>query len=107
MNGVWIGRFPSLSKLPELVRKRLEAESRIVNLSEGTRIFGPGQSPANFLLLLAGTIRVQQISESGREIVLYRVSAGESPGRWTSSTATAPARIFCGWLKRIASRLIG
>ncbi len=78
MTGAWIDRFPSLAKLPEQVRKRLETESRIVSLPEGTRIFGPGQSPANFLLLLDGTIRVQQISENGREIVLYRVSAGES-----------------------------
>jgi CRP/FNR family transcriptional regulator len=30
------------------------------------------------LLLLAGTVRVQQTSDSGREIVLYRVRAGES-----------------------------
>jgi CRP/FNR family transcriptional regulator, anaerobic regulatory protein len=78
MNGTWIDRFPSLAKLPAEVRRRLEAESRIVTLPEGTRIFGSGQSPANFLLLLDGTIRVQQVSENGREIVLYRVSAGES-----------------------------
>jgi CRP/FNR family transcriptional regulator, anaerobic regulatory protein len=78
MNGAWIGRFPSLAKLPVQVRGRLEAESRIVTLPEGTRIFGSGQSPANFLLLLDGSIRVQQVSENGREIVLYRVSAGES-----------------------------
>ena len=78
MTGAWIDRFPSLAKLPEQVRRRLETESRIVSLPEGTRIFGPGQSPANFLLLLDGTIRVQQVSENGREIVLYRVSAGES-----------------------------
>ena len=78
MIGAWIDRFPSLNTLPEPVRKRLEADSRIVALPEGTRIFGAGQSPANFLLLLEGSIRVQQVSEGGREIVLYRVSAGES-----------------------------
>lgn len=78
MNGGWIDRFPSLKELPAELRQHLQAESRIVVLPEGTRIFGPGQSPSNFLLLLDGTIRVQQVSESGREIVLYRVSAGES-----------------------------
>ena len=30
------------------------------------------------MLMLDGTVRVQQVSEGGREIVLYRVSAGES-----------------------------
>lgn len=34
--------------------------------------------PENLLLLLDGTVRVQQVSDSGREIVLYRVHAGES-----------------------------
>lgn len=78
MTTAWIDRFPSLKNLPDSVRQRLLSESRIVALPEGTRIFGAGQSPQNFLLLLEGSIRVQQVSESGREIVLYRVSAGES-----------------------------
>jgi CRP/FNR family transcriptional regulator, anaerobic regulatory protein len=78
MDGSWIDRFPPLMKLPAELRERLRTESRTVALHEGTRIFGPGQSPSHFLLLLKGTIRVQQVSESGREIVLYRVSAGES-----------------------------
>jgi CRP/FNR family transcriptional regulator len=50
----------------------------VVDLPAGTRIFGPGQSPENYLLLLEGTVRVQQVSENGREIVLYRVAAGQS-----------------------------
>ncbi len=74
----WIERFPALKQLPEEIQQRLQAEGRIVTLPEGTRIFGPGQSPSNFLLLLDGSIRVQQVSESGREIVLYRVAAGQS-----------------------------
>jgi CRP/FNR family transcriptional regulator len=78
MTGTWIERFPALHKLPPGVQQRLVAESRVVNLPEGTRIFGAGQPAANFLLLLNGSIRVQQVSEGGREIVLYRVSAGES-----------------------------
>jgi CRP/FNR family transcriptional regulator len=78
MTGTWIDRFPALKDLKDEARKRLQAESRTVALAQGTRIFGSGQTPANFLLLLEGSIRVQQTSESGREIVLYRVLAGES-----------------------------
>ncbi len=79
MNGpAWIDRFPGLENLPDEQRKRLEQESRVIALPEGARIFGPGQAPSNFLLLLSGNILVQQVSENGREIVLYRVSAGES-----------------------------
>lgn len=74
----WISQFPGLSSLEEPIRARLIAQSVIISVPKGTVIFGPGKAPENLLLLLAGTIRVQQTSESGREIVLYRVSAGES-----------------------------
>jgi len=53
-------------------------ESAVVSVPRGTVIFGPGKAPENLLLLLSGTVRVHQTSESGRDIVLYRVSAGES-----------------------------
>jgi CRP/FNR family transcriptional regulator len=56
----------------------LLASSKVVRLPTGTRVFGPGQAPDAFLLLINGTVRVQQVSEAGREIVLYRISAGES-----------------------------
>ena len=74
----WINKFPGLSRLEQDLRQPLAQTSRIVELPAGTQIFGPGQAPENFLLLLDGTVRVQQTSETGREIVLYRVSAGES-----------------------------
>jgi CRP/FNR family transcriptional regulator len=74
----WIAQFPSLALLPATVRDRLIRHSKIVELPNGSRLFGPGQAPENFLLLLDGTVRVQQVSENGREIVLYRVSAGET-----------------------------
>ncbi len=72
----WTNAFPPLKNLSEV--KRLRHGSMIVVLPEGSRIFGPGHAPENFLLLLEGSIRVQQVSEGGREIVLYRVSPGES-----------------------------
>ena len=74
----WTKGFPPLRQLPAADFARLREGSVIVSLSAGSRIFGPGQAPENFLLLIEGTIRVQQVSEGGREIVLYRVSAGES-----------------------------
>lgn len=74
----WIERFPGLAELDEPIRRTLTEQSRIAALPAGTRIFGPGKAPDSLLLLLEGTVRVQQVSESGREIVLYRVQAGES-----------------------------
>lgn len=74
----WIDRFEGLSKLPPPIREMLEKRTTVVRVPRDTVIFGPGKAPENLLLLLSGTVRVQQLSESGREIVLYRVHAGES-----------------------------
>jgi CRP/FNR family transcriptional regulator len=74
----WTAAFPPLRQLPPAAIARLRDSSMAIELPEGSRIFGPGQAPEHFLLLLDGVIRVQQTSEGGREIVLYRVQAGES-----------------------------
>ncbi len=74
----WLDRFPGLSALETADRTRLLDAARIAALPKGTVIFGPGRPPENLLLLLEGRVRVQQITENGREIVLYRVHAGES-----------------------------
>ena len=80
----WIKDFPGLNRLSAPDAARLGEGSMVVTLPDGHHVFGPGQSPENFLLLIDGTIRVQQVSESGREIVLYRVTAGESCALTTS-----------------------
>jgi CRP/FNR family transcriptional regulator len=74
----WIDRFQGLSKLSPPIREMLEKRSVVISVPRDTVIFGPGKAPENLLLLLSGTVRVQQLSEAGREIVLYRVHAGES-----------------------------
>ena len=78
MTADWIAGFGGLSRLDASVRDTLIQKSVVVTVPEGTVIFGPGKSPENLLLLLEGRVRVQQVSEAGREIVLYRVEAGES-----------------------------
>lgn len=74
----WIGRFEGLKRLPPELQADLVRGSRVVNVPASTVIFAPGQSADNLLLLLEGTVRVQQKSATGREVFLYRVHAGES-----------------------------
>ncbi|HSG33885.1 MAG TPA: Crp/Fnr family transcriptional regulator, partial [Sphingomonadaceae bacterium] len=74
----WVDRFAGLSRLSAETRDILVSRSTILNVPEGELIFGPGKSPENMLFLLDGTVRVQQVSDTGREIVLYRIHAGES-----------------------------
>lgn len=74
----WIEKFEGLNQLPAELKDELVAGSRIVEMKAGTVVFSPGQSADNLLLLLQGTVRVQQKSETGREVFLYRVHAGDS-----------------------------
>lgn len=74
----WVERFPGLSRLDPPTKQVLLRRSSIIKAPANTTIFGPGHSPENMLFLLSGTVRVQQVSETGHEIVLYRIEAGES-----------------------------
>ena len=44
----------------------------------GTTVFRQGDNCDNYLLVIEGSVRVFSRSENGREILLYRVQAGES-----------------------------
>jgi CRP/FNR family transcriptional regulator, anaerobic regulatory protein len=74
----WLDKFLGLQALPPDVKAELIGGSKIVSVPAGTLVFAPGQSADNLLLLLEGTVRVQQRSDTGREVFLYRVHAGES-----------------------------
>ena len=74
----WTARVDDLLPLPGEVRAVLEQTGRIVRFDRGEILFGPGRARDALLLLISGTIRVRTSSESGREIVLFRVRAGES-----------------------------
>ena len=78
MNTSWIDQFPQLSGLTSEERTYLTERATTVSLPAGTTVFAPGLAAESFLLVLDGTVRVQQMSESGREIVLYRVTGGET-----------------------------
>jgi CRP/FNR family transcriptional regulator len=78
MDGGWTQRFIGFSRLSDEVREHLEQASRIRRFKAGRRVFGPGESPPGMLFLIEGTVRVHQQGDNGRDIVLYRVSGGES-----------------------------
>ncbi|MGB3245058.1 MAG: Crp/Fnr family transcriptional regulator [Sulfitobacter sp.] len=78
MTHTWRAAFPGLADISENVSDILDKQAHPINLPQGAVLFGPGNAAENLLLLVKGTVRVQQLSEAGREIVLYRVHAGES-----------------------------
>ncbi len=85
----WTGHFEGLGQLEPAVRDRLIGASSVRRFPAGRVLFGPGLPPTDLILLLEGRLRVQQTAEGGREIVLYRVHAGESR---VMTTACLPAR---------------
>ena len=74
----WIERFSGLSMLEAPHKAMLLEHSKEVQIPESTTLFGPGTRPESMMLLLEGRVRVQQVAQSGREIILYRIHAGES-----------------------------
>lgn len=75
--GDWTKRFKGTSGLPGPVRRRLVDSAQTMRFARGQTVFSPDSRPDTMLFLLEGTLRVSQTAESGREIVLYRVEAGE------------------------------
>lgn len=51
---------------------------RSVSLKAGQPVFQPGQVCSAFLLVTAGSVKVSTSTESGRELLLYRVGAGNT-----------------------------
>lgn len=74
----WTASVAAIALLDEATRVRLRGLTRPIAASAGTRIFGEGSPCRAYLILLSGQLRVQKVGENGREIVLYRVEAGET-----------------------------
>lgn len=73
-----LARFPVLAGLPPELAARLAAESRAMTVAPGTRLFDERSPCGAFPLVIEGRVKVAKLAASGREIVLYRVNAGQS-----------------------------
>ena len=78
MRPSWQASVPGLDAISGTVSELLNRQAEYTSVRKGTVIFGPEQPAENLLLLISGTVRLQQPCETGGEIVLSRVHAGES-----------------------------
>lgn len=69
---------PKVPGLDEAATRLLVGRYEPVIASEGAIMFQPGQACERLVLLTKGVVRVRMVSESGREIELYRVHPGET-----------------------------
>ena len=67
-----------LSDSGEPVNAELFAGAKEVSLPAGSVVFHQGDRCSNYLLILQGGVKVLSRAENGREIVLYRLGAGDS-----------------------------
>lgn len=67
--------FPSVS---DRCGQEIIAQAKQVTLAQGATIFHQGDSCNNFILVIEGSVKVFTRASSGREIVLYRVTQGQS-----------------------------
>ena len=74
----WLELFPALMALEPPARETLVKNARIVEAPIGTIGYSEGMPCKAYVLRLAGQSRVYKISSGGREILLYRVGAGET-----------------------------
>ena len=78
MSADWIADLPVLQQLDPAAAELLKKSAVRVTLPRGNAVFRPGDACGRFPLVASGSIRVQRVTESGREIVLYRVTPNET-----------------------------
>ncbi len=74
----WLEVFPELLSLDDGAKKLLAQHARIVEAPVGAIGYREGDACGAYVLRLKGRSRVYKMSSGGREIVLYRVGAGET-----------------------------
>lgn len=77
-NITWLDQFPDLYNLDETAKNILAKYARIVEAPIGTIGYREGTPCGAYVMRLAGKSRVYKMSTGGREILLYRVVAGET-----------------------------
>ena len=75
---LWTIYFPQFIENSDKGLELLMDSSSLATFPAGQQLFYPGSSCQNYLLVLSGVVKVQIMSDSGREILLYHVRSGDS-----------------------------
>ncbi len=74
----WRDVLPDLDKPADEMTCRLLDSSNIISLKQNSTVFHQGDDCSNYLIILNGKVKVFTRAENGREILLYRLSQGDS-----------------------------
>jgi CRP/FNR family transcriptional regulator len=70
--------FPGLEDLEPDAKALLAVSAQQAQVPSGTVVFSSGNRCENYFLVTEGSVRVQMVSQNGREIILYRVESGQT-----------------------------
>ena len=74
----WREALPAISSTANDDVSRIFDQAKLIRLDEKTTVFHQGDQCNNYLIVVDGSIKVFTRAENGREIVLYRLSNGDS-----------------------------
>ncbi len=77
-NDIIENKLSFLSSSNERVKSKVMQFGAVAELQKGALIFDEGAACTNLAIVLSGKVRVFKLSESGREITIYRINEGES-----------------------------
>ncbi|MGB4497909.1 MAG: Crp/Fnr family transcriptional regulator [Methylococcaceae bacterium] len=75
---LWETYFPQFIENKDKGIELLIESSNLVTVPSQQQLFHPGSTCQNYLLVLTGAVKVQILSEKGREVLLYHVQSGDS-----------------------------
>lgn len=73
----WTEALSELAALEPQARRRIEA-AQPVTVPPGAVLFRPGEAVKGYVIVLSGRVGVHLVGPTGREILLYEVSPGQS-----------------------------
>ncbi len=74
----WLRTVPQLGSSPEPRLQRFLSSAQFIKYHSGEHVFRDDDPCARFLLVLSGAVRVQKVTRSGHEIVLYHLGPGQA-----------------------------
>ena len=80
----WVSKFPLLKDVSDEAWVKTAAAAKEVTLPANYEVFHDGDPCENYIFVVDGATRVYKSFENGREMLLYRLQAGETCSLTTS-----------------------
>ena len=74
----WLQHFRNLVTIESPEWDNMLAHARVLDLVPGAVVFRQGEACMHYLMVVEGLVRVQKVTEDGREMTLYRVGPGSA-----------------------------